>query len=430
MNYFLIVFSFLPLLLNAQDKIGIEFDEKSSWDHIKEEAKRNKKFIFLDCYTTWCGPCKAMDRDIYSSPKVGYYMNNNFISVKVQMDHTKWDSKRIKRWYVEARDIMNENEVKVFPTYLIFSPKGKMIYRDQGIKNIDDFLAIGSNALRYYVKLNKYLLGEKDYDTMPYIALTAKRIGELKIANKVAREYINGYLFNLNKSKLYTKENIEFVANFVNSKDNSINLFYCYPYLVDEAMKIRGYSQNVMDYVITKEEIESKLWHGKEKIKSPQWNNLISIISKKYNIDYAERTVLNAQIKWYEINKNWPEIVKYNVKKIENYGLDTTAMGRFFVNNIIWEVIFLHSNDRKTLDKGIRWMEILLEADSNRQNHIDTYANLLYKIGKVKDAILWEEKAIKIEEDNAAKLNIVPDKIYRETLEKMLRGEPTWIQVN
>ena len=51
--------------------------------------------------------------------------------------------------------------------------------------------------------------------------------------------------------------------------------------------------------------------------------------------------------------------------------------------------------------------------------YIDTYANLLYKLGKKDEAITWEQKA----------LDLAPEgekKSYEETLDKMKKGEKTW----
>ncbi len=36
----------------------IHFENGLSWEQIKEKAKAEHKYIFVDCYATWCGPCK------------------------------------------------------------------------------------------------------------------------------------------------------------------------------------------------------------------------------------------------------------------------------------------------------------------------------------------------------------------------------------
>ena len=53
----------LPIYLNAQsDTIskGIQWIERPNWQSVKEKAKQENKYIFIDAYATWCGPCKIM----------------------------------------------------------------------------------------------------------------------------------------------------------------------------------------------------------------------------------------------------------------------------------------------------------------------------------------------------------------------------------
>jgi len=153
-------------------------------------------------------------------------------------------------------------------------------------------------------------------------------------------------------------------------------------------------------------------------------------ISKKYNDKFAERNVLNAQLKWYTDNQMWEKVIKYYIIKAERYGLDTAGLGKTFLNNFVFEIIFMHSNDTYQINKGIQWMEMLLKEQPNDPAGLDTYANLLYKTGRVTAAIALEEKAEKIEIESAKTQRRDPDPIYSETISKMKKGEPTWAKNN
>lgn len=70
--------------------------EKIQWMSIQEaldqnhEAKpKNKKKIFIDVYTSWCGWCKVMDKKTFTDPKVIEYMNDNFLPVKLDAESSK-----------------------------------------------------------------------------------------------------------------------------------------------------------------------------------------------------------------------------------------------------------------------------------------------------------------------------------------------------
>src|SRR5687768_4337454 len=61
--------------LSAQ---GIRF-EHGSWEQAKAKAKAGNKFIFVDAFTTWCGPCRYMSANIFPKPEVGTFFNQHFV---------------------------------------------------------------------------------------------------------------------------------------------------------------------------------------------------------------------------------------------------------------------------------------------------------------------------------------------------------------
>src|SRR5690349_5093161 len=82
---------------------GILWVDNLNWQQVLKKAKKEKKYIFVDCFTTWCGPCKKMDKEVYANDSVGDLLNAKFISVKVQMDSTKGDNEFTRSWYKTAR---------------------------------------------------------------------------------------------------------------------------------------------------------------------------------------------------------------------------------------------------------------------------------------------------------------------------------------
>lgn len=51
-----------------------------------EKAKMENKYVFVDCYTSWCGPCKMMTANVLPLKEVGEYMNETFVCVKFDME--------------------------------------------------------------------------------------------------------------------------------------------------------------------------------------------------------------------------------------------------------------------------------------------------------------------------------------------------------
>ncbi len=47
-----------------------------------ERSKTEKRKIFIDVYTDWCGWCKRMDESTFVDPAVAEYLNANYYPVK------------------------------------------------------------------------------------------------------------------------------------------------------------------------------------------------------------------------------------------------------------------------------------------------------------------------------------------------------------
>src|SRR5579863_1166657 len=253
--------------VKAQEERGVKFEKNLSWQQIKAKAKAENKNIFIDCFATWCGPCTAMKKSVFPNEKLGEYMNAHFVSVEVQMDSSASDDEQVKQWYTDAKAILQQYKIYAFPTFLFFSPEGKIIHRDLGFRKADEFIALATNLCdpqkQYYTLIENYKLGKKNYSVMKYLARTAKSLGEKDMANTIADDYLNNYLFKLKDSDLFKYDNIDFIASFIrSSKGKSFNLFYYHAAKIDKIMQTKGYAQSWVDYIIAKEDIDSKLWNA------------------------------------------------------------------------------------------------------------------------------------------------------------------------
>ena len=69
--------------LNAQEINWMTMNEALA------AQQENPKKIFMDVYTTWCGPCKLMDRNTFSNNDVIDYINENYYAVKFNAEGTE-----------------------------------------------------------------------------------------------------------------------------------------------------------------------------------------------------------------------------------------------------------------------------------------------------------------------------------------------------
>ena len=82
--YKILIGLFLSVLC-LQAKCQMQFDE-GSFSEVLAKAKQEKRMVFMDCYTSWCGPCKMMIQDVFSQEDVGQFMNTRFVNVKLDME--------------------------------------------------------------------------------------------------------------------------------------------------------------------------------------------------------------------------------------------------------------------------------------------------------------------------------------------------------
>jgi hypothetical protein len=188
----------------------------------------------------------------------------------------------------------------------------------------------------------------------------------------------------------------------------------------------------VTDGQILSREILPRLWNVSGKVReaitdAPDWGAITDAVAKKHTRDRAEKLVLEAKISWYSSRKDFPNLIECHVMQIDRYGLKLGG-NDWWINNMIYDPIFMHSDDRTVLGKALGWQEAFLARHPGAADAIDTYANLLYKLGRKEEAIAAEERAARIVAADAAKTGRQPDKTYEETLAKMRQGLPTWKQ--
>jgi len=106
---------------------GIQF-EKGAFKAALEKAKKEKKYLFVDVYTTWCPPCKYMSDKVFTQKSVGDYFNATFVNVKIDAERG------------EGPAIIRRYRVEGFPTFLLLDGDGNLVGKMVGGSPADDFI--------------------------------------------------------------------------------------------------------------------------------------------------------------------------------------------------------------------------------------------------------------------------------------------------
>lgn len=147
------------------------------------KAKAENKLIFLDCYTTWCGPCKKMTKEVFSLAEVGAAMNPKFVNIKIDMESAY------------GAPLAKKLQVQAFPTFVIFNADAQEISRFLGYHPVAEFLKVleekGKDDTSSAFKA-RFDAGERDSKFLQdYLAsLTAAYKGDE--ANAVAEAILEG----------------------------------------------------------------------------------------------------------------------------------------------------------------------------------------------------------------------------------------------
>ena len=407
MKKIILLFLLVPFLSNAQEE-GMHFEHQLSWKEVQAKAKAEHKYIFMDCLTTWCGPCKYMSANIFPKKEVGDFYNAKFINVKVQLDSTAGDAEEIKKWYQDGHDIAAKYEVRAYPTYLIFDPNGNIVHRFVGSSDDKTFLERGSNSLnpdkQYYTQLNKYKAGEKTPAFIMNLAQVAMDAYDLKNAASLSDEYL------ATQTNLFTKENLEFINKFTrSSKDKGFAMMLNNADKVNAVLGAGKAEEKVMG-IIMQEDIYPIIL---KKDAKPDWQVLSEKLEKKYP---AQATELSSKAKviFYQAKGDWNNFASEIVGYMNKYGEKATSQE---LNSYAWAV-FENCKDMTCVTQALDWSKRSFK-DKDNEMFMDTYANILHKMGKTQDAIVWEKKALALATGDQKKS-------YQETLDKMEKGEKTW----
>jgi len=406
---------------------GVAFEHGFSWQEVLQKAQKENKYVFVDCYATWCGPCKWMDKTVYPIDSVGKFMNAKFISVRVQMDTTGQDNDEARQWYAIAHNFGEKYYLGAYPSYLFFSPNGQAVHKDVGGKDIKDFLFMVKAALdpqeQYYTLRAGYLKGGLAYTLMPVLANAARRVGQDSLSKQVSRDYIHHYLETLPGAQLWTSENILFVkqySSFVNVEDKIFQLFYQGRVTINSVMHDEHFSDGFINYILYRDEVKPRVNKALTMNAEPNWHRLEKAISKYYDRFYAKKNVLQGRIEYYKVRQKWNKYIKCFVREQEMNGIENLQPGQGAIvelNNSAFEV-FEYSKNKQELEKALSWVnESLIMVPRPYPQQMDTKANLLYKLGKKTEGMSLEEKS----------LALAPrDKEIAANYEKMKSGLPTW----
>lgn len=109
---------------------------EDDWSQALKQAAAQHKYIFVDAYATWCGPCKMLKATTFKNKKAAEFYNKNFVNIAIDMEKGV-GPQLAAQWRMQA-----------YPTLIIFNPQGEPVLGTVGYIKAPDLIRFGEAALK------------------------------------------------------------------------------------------------------------------------------------------------------------------------------------------------------------------------------------------------------------------------------------------
>lgn len=108
---------------------------ENAWAVARKRAKAEGKYIFVDAYAVWCGPCKLLKSTTFKDSDVADFFNAHFVNLSIDMEKGE-GLKLAEMWQVNA-----------YPTLMVVDANGNPVLSNIGFMKPDALLEFGRQAL-------------------------------------------------------------------------------------------------------------------------------------------------------------------------------------------------------------------------------------------------------------------------------------------
>ena len=371
---FSVIISFLLLTSVKVLAGGIEFFH-GTWEEALVKAMDEEKLIFVDAYTTWCGPCKRMAKTVFTNDKVGEFYNANFICMKIDME--KADGITFQRNY----------PVSAYPTLYYIDGKGKAVHKVKGGRQVEDFLTLGRGVLGKVDYSADYAAAYDKGDRDPELVYNYVRA--LNKAGKPSLKIANAYIKE--QKDLTTPDNLKFILEATTEADSRI-----FDLLIQ--------NRSAIEAIESKEIVNKKILNAckvtAKKAIEFEYEELHIEAKDKMKLHYPKKAQEFAYKQDLNFYKNFRNSGKY-LKVCNEYVKKVVKKDAVQLNSLAKEVENHFSSNNKAMNFAEKLAKKAAEQ-GKAHNYYLTYAQILNKNGKKKQALMNANKSLEMARGNFA----------------------------
>ena len=371
---------------------GIRFLHNISFETALEIARKESKLIFMDCYTTWCGPCKYLTTNIFPLKQVGNFYNEKFISVAFDMESP------------EGRIIAKKYNVMVYPTLLFLNANGELEHMGVGAGDATLILELGKKALDTEKNLkamkSRIQKGDKSIE-----AITNYLISYYGAPDK--QQLINECYKGLKPAQRMSTEWWYLFKDF----DNKLN-----------TPQFKYFSDNKTAYEkkIGKKEVDAKFeklfyTYRRDSVQLQSLRKLDERLFLKLQKSLLFQSAYSKSLSNKTDSISWRNFIK---EARDYFSFDEIDPREY---NIISWYIYQNYNtfsDINALKEAKKWSAKSLLANPDNESFNDCHAHIAFDLGNVEEAIKHQKIAV----EKATLSNNQALKYYNTELEKFLKA--------
>jgi len=370
MKYYLIGRITCIFILLSSALIGQTIFRELSFQEAVNQSETENKLLFVDAYTDWCGWCKVMDRETFSTDTIGDFMNEQFTSIKINMEEGF------------GIDLAMKYRVSSYPHYLIFDGSGQLLAKFGGFLEPVPFKQKVNETLLTENRLPK-LEDPMNFD-LGFPAFYRNSFKKRKERSYPSPEELQAYL---DDHQNVTDQAVwGVVYRFVNNGP------YVSTIINNREALIEKYG---------KEDVMAKLsrivfTEVKSAIKSNNNSAFQAALSSADELlgNEAEAYKTRYKLYYYQMTNDWSNYARMGNSLAEESLEENTST----LNQIAW-TLYEKGAETESLLLAEKWMEDVVESHP-QYAYYDTYAALLFKLGKKDGALSAANRAIEIAKEN------------------------------
>jgi thiol-disulfide isomerase/thioredoxin len=355
-------------------KADIQFNH-GPWQEILAQASKENKLVFVDAYTSWCGPCKWMAANTFTNPEVAEFYNANFVNAKIDMEKG------------EGPGLQEKYNVQAYPTLLFVSASGELFHVAVGALDAAQFIALGKQVLDpkfvsiatsklafethkddrvaqadYIVRMTE--IGQNSDEVLAMFRPVMAGAGLLD-ADSWAVFKARFKLLDTDEAKYFFAHKADFVSRYGEGEVNAK--------LLD--MYVAAMGRATFEH---KEDAYMAARGAWMKSGHPE----------------AEKMALFQDLGWYEGAEDWGKYISTAHRAVAI----TPDLQPQALNSLAW-MFYMGATKKKDLEAALLWANKACTAEPIYA-YLDTKAMLLKKLGRQEEAIAVAKEAIEVAKRN------------------------------